>query len=99
MNTNQDGLFLCPETKSEHRIGQDAVDAGHGARPTGPQICLNCRRTLSELVHQEVLRKEMELYEGWLNWVESGGGHIDRVRLKNEIFQLRNQLEPNGEVE
>lgn len=32
-----------------HRIGQRAFDSGHGARPSGPQMCLNCEQTLDEL--------------------------------------------------
>jgi hypothetical protein len=44
--------FICPETGSEHRFGYNAVDVGHGARPSGPQICLNCRETLQSLLRQ-----------------------------------------------
>jgi len=44
----------------EHTIGRNAVDSGHGARPSGPQICLKCKRTLREIVESRDQRVDLE---------------------------------------
>lgn len=63
--------FIC-ENGLEHRIGQNAVDSGHGARPTGPQICLRCKVPLMELIDsytKEAVRAarldEAKLHQDW----------------------------------
>jgi len=61
-NTSTDHLFLC-EDGNQHRIGQNAHDSGHGVRPVGPQICLRCRRTLSELIYKVGLQKQIEILD------------------------------------
>lgn len=33
---------------------------------------------------------KLELITGWLNWVESGGGHINKQYLLEELEELRN---------
>lgn len=57
-NTNTQA-FLCDDGL-EHRIGQNAHDSGHGARPVGPQICLKCKTSLSKLIDQYVQQKVVE---------------------------------------
>lgn len=50
MNSPMNDEELRCDDGSEHMIGRNAVDAGHGARPSGPQICLKCRKTLKVIV-------------------------------------------------
>lgn len=47
---------MCAQ--GNHRIGHNLVDSGHGARPSGPQVCLMCGRTLAELFAAERKRGE-----------------------------------------
>ena len=49
MKPLNNSAFLCTDG-FEHRIGHNAVDSGNGARPQGPQICLNCRQPLGQLI-------------------------------------------------
>ena len=53
-----DKIELLCTNGLEHRIGQQAVDSGHGARPTGPQICLVCKKNLRDIVDQYAQERE-----------------------------------------
>lgn len=53
---------------------------------------VNEQRAKSRL-HQFILSEQHKLYKGWLDYVESGGGHISRQQLKEGIAELESQLQ------
>lgn len=68
---------------------EDILD-NHGLSPHTK----NSMRTLIEqLIATKVDDAKRELIGGWLNWVESGGGHIDKKRLHEELEELNQQGE------
>lgn len=53
---------------------------------------------IDQYTQRLVLEREMEMLTGWLSWVRSGGGHIDRRRLEVSITETQSQLDKlNGD--
>lgn len=53
---------------------------------------------IDQYTQRLVLEGKMEMLTGWLSWVRSGGGHIDRRRLEAAIAELQSQLDKlNGD--
>lgn len=74
------------DSVSDHRIGQRAISHDGHSHPGGPQICLVCGKTLSEIVATE---KDFQLNQliGYVEGMREDGVH-DLRQVLSEIRSL-----------